>query len=356
METGNLFCPKCLEEIPWVPEYNTLETIQNQNKYKKEKRMQHVKEQMKRHNLLRRRRKVILLFLCCVFLAVAILGGYTYLQYWNYHSYAYQYHRAEERLARGNYDKALTFIDRAITLEGNHEEAYRLLSEILVAQNDLEGAIKVMESCLEQFPSSEIIYGELLALYEKNGQPDKIKELMDNCKVTKIRNQFAPYITPDPKIDYETGAYSEKFEVTISGECESYYYTLNGKAPSKESTKYTAPLEIGEGVTELNVIGYNRLGIPSDVIYRKYIVVLKRPDAPKIFPEETSFDKDTFITIQVEDGCICYYAFDEAPTTNSTKYTNPINMPEGMHTLYAFQLGANGQESETAYRTYTLTY
>ncbi|MCI7739833.1 MAG: chitobiase/beta-hexosaminidase C-terminal domain-containing protein, partial [Lachnospiraceae bacterium] len=166
----------------------------------------------------------------------------------------------------------LEHIDRAISLEAMHEEAYRVLSEILVAQKDITGAIKVVESCLPDFAESEILYGELISLYEREGRPEKIKKLLDDCKSSKVRKAFSVYITPDPKINYSTGRYRSNLDIKLYGKDVTFYYTLDGSEPDKNSQKYEQPISISKGVTELKVIAYSRLGIPSDVIYRKYTI------------------------------------------------------------------------------------
>lgn len=272
IERGTFFCPKCLEEIPWVPEYHTMETIQNQNAYKKDKRMEDIKEHIRQRYLKKRRRKKIILTVSMIslFLLSASVVGYHVVN--NYHSYGYQYHQAEKCYEEGDYDKALEHIDRAISLESMHEEAYRVLSEILVARKDVAGAIKVIETRLPDFAESEILYGELISLYEREGRPEKIKKLLDACKSSKVRKAFSVYITPDPKINYSTGRYRSNLDIKLYGKEVTFYYTLDGSEPDKNSQKYEQPISISKGVTELKVIAYSRLGIPSDVIYRKYTI------------------------------------------------------------------------------------
>ena len=272
IEPGTFFCPKCLEEIPWVPEYHTMETIQNQNEYKKDKRIEKMKCHIRQRYLKKKRKKKIILT-ASIFLVIlfgAYVAGYNFFN--NYHSYGYQYQEAEKYYDKENYDKALEHIDRAIALEDMHEEAYRLLSEILVARKDVTGAIKVIEACLSDFPESEILYGELISLYEREGCPQKIKDLLDSCKSSKVRKAFSVYITPDPKINYGTGRYRANLDIKLYGSGVTFYYTLDGSEPDKNSKKYEEPISVGKGVTELKVIAYNRLGIPSDVIYRRYTI------------------------------------------------------------------------------------
>ncbi|MDO4557327.1 MAG: chitobiase/beta-hexosaminidase C-terminal domain-containing protein, partial [Lachnospiraceae bacterium] len=279
-----------------------------------------------------------------------------YLVYEKINSYSHQYQSSIKNYNIGEYDKALESIDSAIALDDTHPTAYCLLSKILQAEGDKDGAIKIMEASLDKFPNSTSIYEEIISLYVLDKKPEKIKRVLDNCQNNKIREKFPAYITPDPQINYETGTYGKELTVKIDGDCKSYYYTLNGKKPNKKSEHYKEPIQIGEGSTELNVIGYNKEGIPSDVIYRKYIISIKGPEAPLIMPEETSFDEKTLISIEIPDGCECFYSFDTIPTLSSTQYTGPIDMPEGTHVLYVFLVGGNGKQSDMSSKTYTLIY
>ena len=272
IEPGTFFCPKCLEEIPWVPEYHTMETIQNQNEYKKDKRIETIKDHIRQRYLRKKRKKKIILTVSAFLLGIFAVGAVGYKAFNNYNSYGYQYQEAENCYQKGDYDKALEHIDRAISLEAMHEEAYRVLSEILVAQKDITGAIKVVESCLPDFVDSEILYGELISLYEREGSPEKIKKLLDACKSSKVRKTFSVYITPDPQINYNTGRYRNKLDVKLYGKDVTFYYTLDGSEPDKNSEKYEQSIAVGKGITELKVIAYNRLGIPSDVICRRYTI------------------------------------------------------------------------------------
>lgn len=355
VESGYLFCPKCLEEVPWVPEYNTVETLQTKKDLSKKKRIQSVKKQLAKEYAGKKKRRMAIIIL----VAVVVLGGFGalegYMYFRNYNSYGYQYQKAEEKLDSYAYDKALEHVDRAITLEDNHEEAYVLLSRILYAQGDSNGALKVMETALEKFPDSPEIYEEMVTIYLNDDRPKKVKRLLDDAGAG-VRTALAEYITPDPEIDINTGTYTRELSVSIEGEEAEFYYTLDGRNPSRKSPRYEGAITIGEGVTELNVIAYNRMDIPSDTIYRKYTVVIQAPDPPVITPQETSFDTDTAITIEVPEGTTCYYAFDQFPDINSTVYKGPVNMPEGTHTLYAFLVSANGKDSQMASKTYTLTY
>lgn len=60
VEDGKLFCPVCGTEIQWVPEYNTLETILQQQQIKEQEKLQQKKmheEYLQRKKKRRTRKK-----------------------------------------------------------------------------------------------------------------------------------------------------------------------------------------------------------------------------------------------------------------------------------------------------------
>ena len=83
-----------------------------------------------------------------------------------------------------------------------------------------------------------------------------------------------------------------------------------------------------------------------------YKIEFKAPDAPKITPDSGQYEKATKIRIAVPSGCTAYYAFDDTVTTESTKYTGPVEMPEGEHIFSAILVDKNGKTSLTASETY----
>ena len=66
---------------------------------------------------------------------------------------------------------------------------------------------------------------------------------------------------------------------------------------------YTGPVILGEGMTEIKAFGVNDKGIESDIISRKYVIVLSTPKAPRVIPKSGDYNKQTEIKITVPDGC-----------------------------------------------------
>lgn len=172
----------------------------------------------------------------------------------------------------------------------------------------------------------------------------------------KILEACRDYVCENPVTSLPPGTYTTVQTVELSADYDRIYYTLDGSMPNQNSEKYTGPIVLSEGTTVLQAFGINDKNIPSDIVTRKYVIVLKSPDAPEISPEEGIYTKHTKIEMVVPDGCRGYYAFDEVPTVQSTEYLRPISMPQGDHTFYAILVAANGKISEVSSANYYLEY
>lgn len=69
VKPGTLFCPKCLTEVPWVSEYNTVETLITQKKHEEEKKVcqERKKEQMQKEIRQKKRRLFFSVWICSCF-------------------------------------------------------------------------------------------------------------------------------------------------------------------------------------------------------------------------------------------------------------------------------------------------
>lgn len=351
VKPGSLYCSECLQEIHWVPEYNTVETLLNKEKKAKMQMLRHQAKHLeeigrKRIPDLRKRVIMILAVLSVVCVCVVI---YLYRE----NSYSAQYSMAKAFYSQEQYNRALEYADKAMSINPRKEGAPILLAQILNEQGDLDGAVKILEGNLQYHTDSQKYYMNLIMLYEEDGKPDKIKNLILQADSQLIRKNFAYYLCPDPEITPETGTYSQELTVEIQEEDGvEYYYTLDGSIPTEKSPRYQQPIYIGKGVTELNVVGKNVFGITSDVLYRKFTVVVEAPDPPEIMPESGNYHTDTEITVEIPDGFRAYYAFDEYPDADSTEYKAPVKMPPGGHTFYAVLIGGNEIESDVASQYY----
>ena len=371
-EDGKLFCPVCGHEVQWVPEYNTVETIiQQKEMAEKEKREKKERERKKREaqalkekkrqemEAKRKRKKFISAAItACLIAGIAIAAGTAIYQKQN-NSFDFQMAQAESEFSNKNYESAMEYLDRALSLQPDSIEAHILQAKIFIKNEDTDSALEILQNAIEKAPDSISAYGELLRLYEKEDEVDKIKELMDACENEHVKERYSEYICSLPVISLDSGVYEneERIDFSAMDEKTEVYYTINGKTPDQYSLRYdsnTGILLEKEGEYDLKYIAYNEKGIPSDIGKMSYTIEFKTPDAPQISPDSGQYEGEQTIKIQVPAGCKAYYAFNEPPTVESTQYTGPVTMPVGENIFSAIIVGENGKISATASATYVI--
>ena len=270
VKPGTLFCPKCLTEIQWVPEYNTVETLIRQ----KEKERDHTKKtETKTKKLFVIGKKWKKIFLCGILMLLLLVLALVGLNFYQANSYVYQYKTGVRALEQGDYQKALEHIDAALVLEPDNPNANLILASIFEAQKDYSSVEKILTVFLKQHPDNREAYSLLLKSMEKNGDLEEIRDFMKQCTNPDILDEFSEYICPDPVTNLKSGTYrEEKASITLEGDCEKIYYSFDGTKPDENSSVYSGPIQIKKGVTILYAYGVNEKGIPSDVIYRKYVL------------------------------------------------------------------------------------
>ena len=270
VKPGTLFCPKCLTEIQWVPEYNTVETLIRQ----KEKERDHTKKtEAKTKKLFVIGKKWKKIFLCGILMLLLLVLALVGLNFYQANSYVYQYKTGVRALEQGDYQKALEHIDAALVLEPDNPNANLMLASIFEAQKDYSSVEKILTVFLKQHPDNREAYSLLLKSMEKNGDLEEIRDFMKQCTNPDILDEFSEYICPDPVTNLKSGTYrEEKASITLEGDCEKIYYSFDGTKPDENSSVYSGPIQIKKGVTILYAYGVNEKGIPSDVIYRKYVL------------------------------------------------------------------------------------
>jgi len=174
-----------------------------------------------------------------------------------------------------------------------------------------------------------------------------------------VLENYAEYIVEKPVINLPSGEYNELLQVEIyplRSITEAIYYTIDGSDPTIDSILYSEAIELPEGTTILKAIAINDKDIISDIAEMTYFVELLPPEPPVISPASGDFtvDTDNKIYVSVPEGYTAYYAFNERPTTRSTKYEEAVDMLEGHHTFYAILVDENGKQSEPGAALYNL--
>lgn len=273
-----------------------------------------------------------------------------------YNSFDFQLAQAESEFSNKDYESALKYLDRALSLNAESVEANILAAKIYMLKEDTDTARSILLTVIKSDPKSVSAYGELLRLYEKEENVEEIRKLMDACDVEKIKEYYSDYISVLPLVTKESGSYEELITVEFSDveEGSKIYYTLDGSDPTADSTLYEGSIALEEGNTELRYIAYNAKGIPSETGDELYKITLKAPEPPTITPTSGEYEYYQSITVIVPEGCKAYYAFDEEPTTDSTLYTGPVDMPYNEHIFSAILVDENGKISTPASETFVM--
>lgn len=260
-------------------------------------------------------------------------------------------------LQAGNYEQAESYFNRAIVKDKSRAEAYTGLSEIYIEQNDLDSAESVFLSALGSQPTNADLYQAAIDFYMDTEQLEKISPLLADCEDETVLNAVSDYVSAAPSFSLEGGTYSEVQEVTISSSTGgTIYYTTDGTDPTASSEEYREPILLqNEGEVVIKAIAINDKEIPSIVSSAKYTIEFPIASAPAVNPATGQYTEPTQITITVPDGYTAYYTMDgTTPTSDSERYTGPVDMPENSQIIFNAVLinNNNGKATDVTTRNY----
>ena len=385
---GELYCKKCGREVQIVPDYNPLEemlTAQiqldgneqeseldqyiNQNRRNNNRtgqtagrntvstgRMLTEKERRKRQSAkaarkkaLRRKRRIVLLIMALI---VVLAGAGFYVIYQN--SYNGIMKKAQKAAQSKDYTTAESYFKQAISKNAKKADAYTGLADVYLSQDKTDEGTTLFEEAVSKQSGNVELYKACMDFYLKSDQNMEIPELLDSVSDSMLE-KLSDYVVDEPKFSLEDSmTYDDVQKLLLTADKDTIYYTTDGTDPDLTSTKYTSEgIQISEGETTIKAIAVNKKGVPSSISKKIYTVEFPVEDAPAVSPSTGQYDEAVQIEVKVPEGYTAYYTTDGTdPTTASTKYTGPIDMPKGETLFKVVLVNGKGRMSGITTRNY----
>ena len=306
-----------------------------------------------------KKRRMKRLLILAVFVVLAVVIGVTCYQ----NSYTGQVRKGYSFLNSGEYDEAVKRFEKAISKDKKRSDAYTGLSKVYIAQNDLEKAESIFLDAILKQSSNVDIYRAAIQFYIDTKQEDKVSPLLDECSSDSVLNELSEFVSEVPEFSLnEDEEYDDIQALELTGSGVTIYYTTDKTDPTTSSKKYTEPIKLDEGETEVRAISVNKKGIPSLVAKKTFTVEFPIEDAPSVTPSTGLYENSQTIEVVVPENYEAYYTTNgsnpdpESNAANTYKYTGPIDMPEGS-TIFSFVLmDQKGRLSDVTKRNYELVY
>lgn len=307
------------------------------------------RRQMERRKALKRKkRRKALIILAVLVVAAAAIGIVCYQN--SYKGIVNKGYSAQKEKA---YEKAETYFKKAISKKPEKADAYTGLSKVYIAQDELDKAEDVFLNAIDKQANNADLYEACVGFYMDTDQKMQIPVLLEDV-ADNVAERLGGYIIEGPSFsldDKET--FEEVQELTLKSDEAAVYYTTDGSEPDTESEKYKDSIHLEEGENIITAIAVNKEGVPSLPVKKTFTVELPVEDAPAVSPSTGQYSTATQIEIKVPDGYEAYYTMDKSePTTASTKYEGPIDMPEGETIFKAILVNGKGRTSGVTTRNY----
>ena len=302
-----------------------------------------------RKKALRRKRRIVLLIMAAI---VVLAGAGFYVVYQN--SYNGIMKKAQKAAQSKDYTTAEAYYKQAISKNTKKADAYTGLADVYQSQDKTDEGTTLFEEAVSKQSGNVELYKACMDFYLKSDQNMKIPELLDSVSDSMLE-KLNDYVVDEPKFSLEDSTtYDDVQKLLLTADKDTIYYTTDGTDPDLTSTKYTSEgIQISEGETTIKAIAVNKKGVPSAIGKKTYTVEFPVEDAPAVSPSTGQYDEAVPIEVKVPEGYTAYYTTDGTdPTTASTKYTGPIDMPKGETLFKVVLVNGKGRMSGITTRNY----
>lgn len=294
-------------------------------------------------------------------MAAVILGGTGILAYRISinNSYEYQYEKAVKYAAANDYATAISYLERAISIEPSECDTVFLLAKYYKKNGDLDSALLMLREIIRGYPEyahKDEVYDMLLTEMEALKEYGEMAAILNGCDIERILAKYNKYAAFMPEVNKSGGVYDELISITLKGNTEGIvYYTLDGQTPTTNSMVYETPILLESGEYVIKAFFVNMYGACSDVITENYYINLKAPAAAVVNYDSGTYTSPCTIEVYHDDATKIYYTIDGTiPDKNSIRYTQPIEMPYGISNFSFIAIDDSGLASDVVRRTYQL--
>lgn len=389
MKEGCVYCSVCGNEAQILPDYSVLEDeylrslLQEENQPSRQNQT-HSEKQTKengrhrkkngggrpdskndrRPNGARKKKNRTPIILVCCLLVVSIITGIAVkisIDHKNANSYEYQVTMAEKEMTDKNYESALTYYKRALSIKPQDIPVRLALTEIYMERQEYDSAMVLLMEIINLDKKNADAYSKLISIYEEKEDYESIAELADDITDKDILKLFEEYLVTSPVIYPADGTYDDFITVTIlSMDKNDIYYTTDGSKPDKKNGILYRGDSIKleeEGEYEFQAVCINDKGISSDVVAGYFEIEFQAPAYPEISPDGGRVFEETLVTMKAESNCSIYYTWDGTdPTKNSEKYQGPLEIPTGNNILSVLAVDNKTGLDSGVYRTNFIYY
>ncbi len=184
--------------------------------------------------------------------------------------------RGDSSFAAGDYTQAVKYYNTAKGWNPKKQQVYLALAKAYGELEDFESAGAVLDEAIEKKLTTdetgmEQLYIMRIKIYSAAGQLIEAVNYTDGISDQYILRKIQEIRPSDLSYTPTQGNYDKTQKMTITvPEGHTVYYTTDGTYPTKFSTVYVEPINIGNGSTSVTAIAVNADGLVSPLLSVTY--------------------------------------------------------------------------------------
>lgn len=274
-------------------------------------------------------------------------------------SYHYNYEMGMTLYKENNYMDAIKHLEIAFdSTEGKKNlNMMYVLSEAYKNTGNIDKAVEILEAALAYNKFNERTLSSLLKLCYDNKKGEKLNQIIEEYKDSKVKNVLNEYIVAVPTTSEKPGDFEEAVELMLLAQDDCIiYYTIDGSTPTNNSIQFTDSIKIEKDTVTVKAIAVNEIGVKSEVGEFQFTIDLKAPEAPVLDIEDTNVELGTKIKIKnLLEGDKAYYTIDgTTPSTYSLPYNDGIELEEGRYVLSVIVINKHNLSSTVTRKNITV--